>query len=82
MFLLKLSGPVHTVFTVTGTSTDGLNSTVQVRVTSLPTVMIPGGLLVTLTVGVGTTQREYNAQHQYVRKPLESLKLTSQNNIH
>ena len=33
MFLLKLSGPVHTVFTVTGTSTDGLNSTVQVRIT-------------------------------------------------
>ena len=31
------SGPVHTVLTRTGTFTDGLNSTVQVRVTSDPT---------------------------------------------
>ena len=59
MFLLKLSGPVHTVFTVTGTSTDGLNSTVQVRVTLAdPIGRTANGLawsLVTLTeVGAGT----------------------------
>ena len=55
MLLLKLiSGPVHTVFTVTGTSPNGLNSTVQVRVTELPTVMMPVGSLVILTVGKGT----------------------------
>ena len=50
------AGPVNTVFTVIGTSTDGLNSTfvLQVRVTDLPTVMIPGGLLMTATAGVGT----------------------------
>ena len=30
------AGPAHTVFTVTGTSTTGLNSTVQVRVTLDP----------------------------------------------
>ena len=53
------AGPVHTVFKVIGTSTDGLNSTVtvQVRVTVDPMVIIPVGLLVMLTVGVGTKQR-------------------------
>ena len=54
--VINPAGPVHTVFTVTGTSTDGLNSTVQVRVTELPAVMTPDGLLVMLTVGVGTTE--------------------------
>ena len=48
---------LHVVFTVTETPTDGLNSTVQVRVTELPAVIIPGGLLVMLTVGVGTSHR-------------------------
>ena len=53
------AGPVHTVFKVTGTSTDGLNSTVtvQIRVTVDPMVIIPVGLLVMLMVGVGTKQR-------------------------
>ena len=54
MFLLKLSGPVHTVFTATATSTDGSNTTVQVRVTELPADMTPVGLLARLTIGVGT----------------------------
>ena len=31
------AGPEHTVFTVTGTSTAALNSTLQLRVTSDPT---------------------------------------------
>ena len=57
MFLLKLSGPVHTVFTVTGTSTDGSNTTAQVRVRELPAVMIPVGLLVTVILGAGTKIR-------------------------
>ena len=50
------SGPVHTVFTITGTSTAGLNSTVQVRVTfDLTGRTGLTGLLVTLTeVGTGT----------------------------
>ena len=34
---LKPSGPLHTVFTVTGTSTNGLNSTVQVKKMEDPT---------------------------------------------
>ena len=45
------AGPVHTEVTVTGTSTAGLNSTVQVRVTAVPTAMVP---LVMVTVGDGT----------------------------
>ena len=60
MLLLKLAGPVHTVFTVTGTSTDALNTTVQVRVTVAPIGLTANGLewsLVTLTdVGAGTIQ--------------------------
>ena len=58
LVVINPAGPVHTVFTVTGTSTDGLNSTVQVRMTELPTVMMPDGLLVILTVGVGTKPKE------------------------
>ena len=46
------SGPVHTVFTVTGTSTAGSKSTVQVRVTADPTAMVPL-LMVTVEVGTG-----------------------------
>ena len=57
---VTLSGPVHTVFTVTGTSTAGLNSTVQVRVTSDPTGRMGlTGLLVTFTeVGAETAWRQ------------------------
>ena len=36
LVVLNPAGPVHTMFTVTGTSTAGLNSTVQVRVTLDP----------------------------------------------
>ena len=56
MLLLKLSGPVHTVFTVTGTSTIGpeLILTVQIRETELPLVMNPFGLFAAVTIGVGT----------------------------
>ena len=49
------SGPVHTMFTVAGTSTAGLNSTVQVRVTSDPiSCMGITGLLEIITTGIGT----------------------------
>ena len=51
--VMNPSGPVHTVFTITGTSTDGLNCTVQVKMTELPADMADG-LLVMLTVGAGT----------------------------
>ena len=49
-------GPVHTVLTVTGTSTAGLNSTVQVRVTSDPTgwIGLIGSLVTVTEVGAGT----------------------------
>ena len=50
---INLAGPVHTVVTVTGTSTDGVNSTVQISVTEPPAVMIPDGLVM-LTTGAGT----------------------------
>ena len=49
------AGPVHSVVTVTGTSTAGLSTTVQVRVTSDPTAMVP---LLMVTVGVGTRGEE------------------------
>ena len=45
-----VDGPVHTVFTVTGTSTAGLNSTVQVRVTLDPDKMGLDELKVRLTL--------------------------------
>ena len=65
------AGPVHTVFTVTGTSTDELNSTVQVRATSVPAVMIPGGLLVILTFeGVGTGEGERKREREREREKL------------
>ena len=64
MFLLKLAGPLHTVFTVTGTSTDALNTTVQVRVTVAPIGLTANGLvwsLVTVTeVGAGTAKHDIN----------------------
>ena len=56
------SGPPHSILTVSGIFTDGpvFNSTVQVRVTVEPTVMIPAaaGLLVILTLGAGTKNAE------------------------
>ena len=72
MYLVRLSivklvvvtvveaGPLHTVSTVTGTSTDGLNSTVQVRLGEDPAIIIPtGGVRVTVTdVGAGTEERQ------------------------
>ena len=50
------SGPVHTVFTVTGTSTAGLKPTVQVRVTSDPTgqMGLTGSLVTVKEYGAGT----------------------------
>ena len=43
------AGPVHTVFTATGTSTAGVNSTVQVRLGEEPAIIVPSGV-VTFTV--------------------------------
>ena len=52
------SGPVHIVVTVTGTSTAGSKSTVQVRVTSDPTGHTGlAGSLLTTTVGSDATNR-------------------------
>ena len=54
--VINPAGPVHTVVTVTGISTTGLNSTVQVIETADPTGRIGlSGTLVTVTdVGDGT----------------------------
>ena len=53
-----MPGPVNIVFTVTDTSTDELNTTVQVKVTVDPIGWMGlAGLLVTLTeVGAGTAE--------------------------
>ena len=49
------AGPVHTVVTVTGTSTAGLKSTVQVRLGEEPAIIIPTGA-VTFTVNGSVTE--------------------------
>ena len=66
MYLVRLSivklvvvtfveaGPLHIVSTVTGTSTDGLNSTVQVRLGEDPAIIVPSGGVTVTTVGAGT----------------------------
>ena len=51
--------PVHTEVTVTETSTAGLNSTVQVRVTADPAAMVPLAMVI---VGIGTTGEYENMQ--------------------
>ena len=48
------AGPVHTVFTVTGTSTAGLNSTVQVRLGEDPAIIVSTGGETSTVVGAGT----------------------------
>ena len=49
-------GPLYSVFTVTGTSTTGLNSTVHVRVTADPIgrMGLTGSLVRTIETGFGT----------------------------
>ena len=56
LVVLNPAGPVHTMFTVTGTSTAGLNSTVQVRVTVDPIgrMGISGILVIVTEFGDGT----------------------------
>jgi hypothetical protein len=51
------AGPVHSVLTVTGTSTSGLNSTAQVRVILAPAITPTGAVTVT-AVGAGTEGRQ------------------------
>ena len=53
------TGAVHSVVTVTGTSTAGLNSTVQVRLGEDPAivVLIRGGTIT--AVGAGTVGRSH-----------------------
>ena len=56
LVVINPSGPVHTVFTVTRTSTAGLNSTVHVRVTLAPMgqIGLTGLLLMVTKIGAGT----------------------------
>ena len=56
--IIRSSGPVHVVFTFTGTSTAGLNSTMQVRVTSDPSgqIGLTGSLVITMEIGGETVQ--------------------------
>ena len=52
---IVLSGPLHSVVTLTGTSTAGFNSTVQVRLEDLdPAIIIPAGGVTVTAVGAGT----------------------------
>ena len=54
LVVINPAGPVHPVFKVTETSTAGLNSTVQVRMTSDPTLNEP--LVIVTKVGGGTVR--------------------------
>ena len=47
------AGPVHTVFTVTGTSTAEPKSTVQVRLGEEPANIVPTGAVIITEVGAG-----------------------------
>jgi hypothetical protein len=70
-------GLVNTVFTVTGTSTTGLSSTAQVRVTSDPRGSIGLGMLLdnTTEIGVGTAKMisKYFAKFRQLLKHLQVL---------
>ena len=48
------AGPVHTVFTVTGTSTAGLNFTVQLRLEDDPAIIVASTGEMTAELGGGT----------------------------
>ena len=71
LVVINPSGPVHSVFTVTGTSTALLNSTVQVRITLVPIGQIGlTGLLLTFTeIGTGTvisTKNESKYNYRFI----------------
>ena len=51
-------GPVHTVFTVTGTSTAGLNSTIQVRFGEDPAIITSEGRVTLTLEGAGTEEKK------------------------
>ena len=59
LVVINPAGPVHTVVTVTGISTAGLNSTVQVIVTADPTgrTGLSGALVTVTDVGDGTDEK-------------------------
>ena len=59
LVVINPAGPVHIVVTVTGTSTAGLNSTVQIRVTADPIGRMGlVGVLVTTIIGLGTAREK------------------------
>ena len=51
------AGEVHSVVTVTGTFTAGLNSTVQVRLGEDPAIIIPIGAVTVTSVGAVTEEK-------------------------
>lgn len=57
------AGPVHAVFTVTGISTNGLNSTVQVRVTADPIGRTGLEMLLDITRDGGGTACKHEIRH-------------------
>jgi hypothetical protein len=51
-----ISGELHSVLTITGTSTAGPNSTVQVRLGEDPAIIVPTGGVTVTVVGAGTEE--------------------------
>ena len=59
LLVINPAGPAHTVFTVTGTSTAGLNSTVKFSITVDPTDWIRlDSLLVIITIAIVEDESE------------------------
>ena len=76
LVVINPAGPVHTVVTVTGTSTAGLNSTVQVKIGEDPDIIIMepiGGVTVTV-MGAGTEAQETTwTQNQFTESEFMTL---------
>jgi hypothetical protein len=62
LVFMNPSGVVNTVLTVTGTSTAGLNSTAQVRVTSDPKGGMGLGMLLDSVTEVGAETANYTME--------------------
>ena len=57
---VTLFGAVHSILTFTSVSTNGLNSTVQVRFGEDPEIIVPIGGVTVTDIGAGTVQKEHN----------------------
>jgi hypothetical protein len=74
-------GPVHSVLTVTGISTAGLNSTAQFRITLAPAIT-PSGAVTVTAVGAGTEGRKITIKILRIRAKNTNLTTYFQSRVH